>query len=91
MGEKLKEYKIFIEGEEFKDVKELKIIKKRRIKSMNINGKGLKIKIKEIFCRHKNTQSMVKKEKFHALCGTTVYEVCQDCGKILDSYLDPTL
>lgn len=45
----------------------------------------LKIKLKQLFCRHKNTQWMKEKSKFQCLSGDRIYLVCKDCEKILDS------
>ena len=45
----------------------------------------LKIKLKQLFCRHKNKLWMKKKSTFQCLSGDEIFLVCKDCGKILDS------
>lgn len=42
-------------------------------------------KIKQLFCKHKNTVYMVKRSKYSNIQGETVYEFCEDCGKKLGS------
>ncbi|WP_324279294.1 hypothetical protein [Fusobacterium polymorphum] len=44
----------------------------------------LKIKLKQLFCRHKNKLWMKKKSTFQCLSGDEIFLVCRDCGKILD-------
>lgn len=44
----------------------------------------LKIKLKQLFCRHKNKLWMKKKSTFQCLSGDEIFIVCRDCGKILD-------
>ena len=44
----------------------------------------LKIKLKQLFCRHKNKVWMKKKSTFQCLSGDEIFLVCRDCGKILD-------
>ena len=43
------------------------------------------IKLKQLFCRHKNKGWMKKKSTFQCLSGDEIFLVCKDCGKILDS------
>ncbi|MCW0263108.1 hypothetical protein [Fusobacterium vincentii] len=45
----------------------------------------LKIKLKQLLCRHKNKGWMKKKSTFQCLSGDEIFLVCKDCGKILDS------
>jgi hypothetical protein len=42
------------------------------------------IKLKQLFCRHKNKLWMKKKSTFQCLSGDEIFIVCRDCGKILD-------
>lgn len=47
----------------------------------------MKFSLKQIFCRHKETEPMLKGEGlFHAISGERVYYVCKRCGKIVSSY-----
>lgn len=42
-------------------------------------------KIKQLLCRHKETQQMKENTPFHNLRGERIYTVCKKCGKVLDS------
>lgn len=42
-------------------------------------------KLKQLFCKHKNTGYFTKNSKYHHLQGERVYRICKDCGKIIDS------
>ena len=42
-----------------------------------------KIKIAQLFCRHKNKGWYTRQSTFHNLQGQTQYLICEDCGKEL--------
>lgn len=46
---------------------------------------GIKTKIKQFFCKHKNVGFYRMETKFHSLNGEEVYTICEDCRKILES------
>lgn len=48
--------------------------------------KTIKTKIKQIFCRHKETELMTQKGPFFVISGERVYKVCKRCGKVTSSY-----
>lgn len=41
------------------------------------------MKLKQIFCRHKNIEYKQPIQKYHALNTETVCTFCADCGKLL--------
>lgn len=45
----------------------------------------IKVKIKQLFCKHKNIEYKRRITEFHHLQGERVYKFCADCGKLLDS------
>lgn len=45
----------------------------------------IKVKIKQLFCKHKNIEYKRRITKFNHLQGERVYKFCADCGKLLDS------
>lgn len=50
---------------------------------------NFKLKLKRMFCKHKNQEWMVEAreyQKFTVISGERRYLVCQDCGKVIDSY-----
>ena len=50
---------------------------------------GIKTKIKQFFCKHKNVGFFRLETKFHHLHGEVVYTICEDCGKILkDEFME---
>ena len=45
----------------------------------------IKVKIKQLFCKHKNIEYKRRITKYHHLQGDRIYKFCADCGKLLDS------
>lgn len=45
----------------------------------------IKVKIKQLFCKHKNIEYKRRITKYHHLQGERIYKFCADCGKLLDS------
>lgn len=43
------------------------------------------IKIKQLFCKHKNIEYKRRITEYHHLQGDRIYYFCADCGKLLDS------
>lgn len=43
------------------------------------------IKIKQLFCKHKNIEYKRRITEYHHLQGDRIYKFCADCGKLLDS------
>lgn len=44
----------------------------------------IKVKIKMIFCKHKNIEYKRRITEYHHLQGDRIYKFCADCGKLLD-------
>ena len=40
-------------------------------------------KLRQLFCRHKNTTPHIKREPYLCLSGQTVYHICDRCRKIV--------
>jgi len=45
----------------------------------------IKVKIKQLFCKHKNIEYKRRITEYHHLHGDRIYKFCADCGKLLDS------
>ncbi len=45
----------------------------------------IKVKIKQLFCKHKNIEYKRRITEYHHLQGDRIYKFCADCGKFLDS------
>lgn len=45
----------------------------------------IKLKIKQLFCKHGNVEYKEKISKYHHLQGKRVYCFCSECGKLLGS------
>lgn len=45
----------------------------------------IKVKIKQLFCKHKNIEYKRRITEYHHLQGDQIYKFCSDCGKLLDS------
>lgn len=45
----------------------------------------IKVKIKQLFCKHENNEYKQLISKYHHLQGERIYRFCADCGKLLDS------
>lgn len=45
----------------------------------------IKVKIKQLFCKHKNIEYKRRITEYHHLQGDRIYKFCADCGKLLDS------
>jgi hypothetical protein len=45
-----------------------------------------KSKLGQLLCRHKHQGWYIKQELYSCISGERRFLVCEDCGKILDSY-----
>lgn len=45
----------------------------------------IKVKIKQLFCKHKNIEYKRRITEYHHLQGDRIYKFCADCGKLLNS------
>lgn len=45
----------------------------------------IKVKIKQLLCKHKNIEFKRRITKYHHLQGDRIYKFCADCEKLLDS------
>ena len=45
----------------------------------------IKVKIKQLFCKHKNIEYKRRITEYPHLQGDRIYKFCADCGKLLDS------
>lgn len=45
----------------------------------------IKVKIKQLLCKHKNIEYKRRITEYHHLQGERIYKFCADCGKLLDS------
>lgn len=45
----------------------------------------INVKIKQLFCKHKNIEYKRRITEYHHLQGDRIYKFCADCGKLLDS------
>lgn len=46
----------------------------------------LKGKLGQLLCRHKHKGWYEKKETYHGISGERFFLICEDCGKIIDSF-----
>lgn len=52
---------------------------------MSLRKNQIKVKIKQLFCKHKNIEYKRRITEYHHLQGDRIYKFCTDCGKLLDS------
>ena len=45
-----------------------------------------KSKLGQLLCKHKHKGWYIKQELYSCISGERRYLICEDCGKILDSY-----
>lgn len=45
-----------------------------------------KSKLGQLICRHKHKGWYVKEETYHCISGERIFLICEDCGKIIDSF-----
>lgn len=45
----------------------------------------IKVKIKQLLCKHKNIEYKRRITEYQHLQGDRIYKFCADCGKLLDS------